>query len=133
MRIEITDYIGEVSSPKELEARILWLIEYPPDYATFNGWSFGFLKSALATKLKSIQSECYDPLAPHYMFAGKLGAEVAAEWMGEDGVLRFVAWSLANGYCPGATLRRRDRTGDFIPSNLDWVEPEKRSRKHGKS
>jgi hypothetical protein len=54
------------------------------------------------------------------------GVRACLEWQSFDG---FSDWALANGWREGMSLDRKDTTGNYEPSNCEWVTREENSRR----
>lgn len=65
----------------------------------------------------SIKRRCTDPKNQRYATVGARGIKCIGWGSWAD----FAAWSHANGYVEGRTLRRLDKAGHYEPSNVRWM------------
>jgi hypothetical protein len=75
--------------------------------------------------IRHARARCFNPKDRAYANYGGRGITVCPEWLGDDGAVRFVEWSLANGYAKGLTLDRINNDMGYSPNNCRWVTYQK--------
>lgn len=75
--------------------------------------------------LFNAKDRCYNENSEYYHNYGGRGITVCNEWMGNDGLEKFIEWALSNGYKEGLTLDRKDNNKGYSPDNCSWE-----TRKH---
>lgn len=73
-----------------------------------------------------MKNRCYLHTSPEYKWYGAKGIKICREWF-----VNFVAfrdWALSNGYEEHLTIERRERTGNYEPSNCCWITNQKQAR-----
>lgn len=76
-------------------------------------------KSSLYNSWKGMRQRCYSPKDENYKFYGDRGIKICSEW--RESFESFRDWANANDYIVGLTVDRIDPTGDYEPSNCEWV------------
>ena len=66
-------------------------------------------------------SRCENPNDPAFQMNMRRRVRVHQAWRRFE---RFRDWSLANGYEPGAELRRHDTSKGYSPKNCAWIRPD---------
>lgn len=86
----------------------------------------GHIKHPKGTKriakiLDGMKQRCYNPNTAGYENYGGRGISICSEWLGEDGIEKFIQWALNNGYKKGLTIERKNVNGNYEPSNCCWA------------
>lgn len=69
-----------------------------------------------------MKQRCYDKNNINYFRYGGRGIKICAEWLKNP--IKFVEWSLKNGYDKGLQCDRRDNDKGYSPENCRWVTSE---------
>ena len=78
--------------------------------------------------LNGMKQRCYNKNNEHYSIYGGRGIHVCDEWLGRDGIIRFMSWALHNGYKDDLTIERIDVDGDYCPENCKWIPQKQQLR-----
>lgn len=78
----------------------------------------GDAHAPLFNRWSSMRQRCSNPSCRVWKWYGGKGVRVCDEWLQYD---NFKAWSIAHGYRDGLHLDRIDPTGNYEPSNCEWV------------
>jgi hypothetical protein len=70
---------------------------------------------------------CYNPKNCRYQYYGQLGVQVCQEW--RDSFLTFYDWATSNGWSDSLSIDRLDASGNYYPSNCEWVSVSENSRR----
>lgn len=73
-----------------------------------------------------MRSRCRDKGNTSYKFYGAKGVKVSEEWAT---FAAFKEWALASGYSQGLSIDRLDPSGDYAPSNCEWVTKSENSKR----
>lgn len=66
----------------------------------------------------NMKARCNNPKEPKYMYYGAKGITVCEEWLDYTA---FKEYALANGYTDQLTIDRIDVTGNYEPSNCQFI------------
>lgn len=88
----------------------------------------GMYKSRINKEYRGLKQRCYNPNNPRYTYYGGRGIKMCDEWLGEDGFINFMAWSLGNGYSDDLTLDKIDNDKNYSPSNCRWTNKKVQAR-----
>ena len=83
-------------------------------------------KTKLYMVWKGMRSRCRDKGNTSYRFYGAKGVKVSEEWAT---FAAFKEWALASGYSQGLSIDRLDPSGDYAPSNCEWVTKSENSKR----
>lgn len=86
----------------------------------------GQSKTRLYRAWAGIWNRCTNPNASGYRYYGARGIRVCREWSTFE---TFRGWALASGYREGLAINRIDGTGNYEPSNCEWVTPAQNNRR----
>ena len=89
----------------------------------------GISKTRLYTIFSGMKQRCYNPNSSSFPFYGAKGITICSEWLGEDGLSRFIEWALNNGYEEHLTIDRINSHGPYSPENCQWVTKSENSQR----
>lgn len=75
-----------------------------------------------------MKQRCYNPKHREYPLYGGRGITICPEWLGKYGAIKFIIWSLENGFEDGLTIDRMDNDRGYSPDNCRWVDPTVQSK-----
>lgn len=87
----------------------------------------GPFKHPLKNVLQRMIDRCENPEEISYKWYGKKGIKVCEEWKRYP--IKFIEWSLSNGYKKGLTIDRIDSKKGYSPENCQWITLSENSRK----
>lgn len=88
----------------------------------------GMYKSRLNKEYRGLKQRCYNSNNTRYEYYGGRGIKMCDEWLGREGFINFMDWSLKNGYTDKLTLDRMDSNKNYEPSNCRWVDKKMQAR-----
>ena len=75
---------------------------------------------------RGMKKRCFNPKnSAYYLYGGK-GITVCPEWLDFE---VFAKWAVENGYLHNLTIDRIDSSGDYCPSNCQWLTRAENTRK----
>ncbi len=80
-------------------------------------------KTRLYSIYYGMKQRCYNPNNQHYKWYGGKGITICNEWLDDNGLQRFIEWSLNNGYEENLSIDRVNPNGNYAPDNCRWVTP----------
>ena len=89
----------------------------------------GISKTRLYTIFSGMKQRCYNPNSSSFPFYGAKGITICSEWLGEDGLSRFIEWALNNGNEEHLTIDRINSHGPYSPENCQWVTKSENSHR----
>ena len=76
----------------------------------------------IADIYRGMIERCYNPNCPGYEYYGARGIKVCSWWLDKnDGLERFIRWSLKHGYQDDLSIDRINVDGNYEPSNCRWI------------
>lgn len=75
-----------------------------------------------------MKQRCYNKNNSEYYLYGERGIKIAPEWLGKYGAIKFIIWSLENGWEPGLTIDRMNNDMGYSPDNCRWTDDAEQSR-----
>lgn len=75
-----------------------------------------------------MKQRCYNPKHREYPLYGGRGIKICSDWLGKYGAIKFIIWSLENGYEDGLTIDRMNNDLGYSPDNCRWVDPVEQSK-----
>mgnify|MGYP001558967709 CR=1 FL=1 len=76
---------------------------------------------------KAMNDRCRNPNSQDYSYYGGKGIKVCSEWA--ENYLAFRTWAVSAGWKPGLTIDRINPTGDYSPSNCQWLTNSENAKK----
>ena len=74
-----------------------------------------------------MRDRCYNPNNDAYKNYGAKGVKICQEWLND--FMAFKNWALSNGYSNSLTIDRVDSSGNYEPSNCEWVTKSENTRR----
>ena len=93
----------------------------------------GLSKTRLYKIYSGMKQRCFNPNVNNYKYYGGKGIAICEEWMGDNGLQRFIEWSLDNGYDETLSIDRVDSNRDYSPQNCRWLPMELNSSRSAHS
>lgn len=75
-----------------------------------------------------MKQRCYNRNHKEYWLYGERGITISNEWLGKYGAIKFIIWSLENGWEEGLTIDRMDNDRGYSPDNCRWTDEATQSR-----
>ncbi len=75
-----------------------------------------------------MKQRCYNKNNHGYGDYGGRGIKICDEWLGENGLLNFYNWAMANGYEDDLSIDRIENDGNYEPSNCRWSNDSEQRR-----
>ncbi len=69
-----------------------------------------------------MKQRCYNPDNREYRLYGARGITIAKDWLGKYGAIKFIIWSLENGWEEGLTIDRMNNDLGYSPDNCRWTD-----------
>lgn len=89
----------------------------------------GRTKERLYNILSNMKQRCYNTKNTAYLYYGENGIKICNAWLSD--YQNFKSWALDAGYSEELTIDRIDSTGDYEPSNCQWItQPENTYKAH---
>lgn len=82
---------------------------------------------------RKMNQRCYDATNQRYKSYGERGIRVCDEWLGEEGLIRFVEWALRTCSDQSLTLERKLVSGNYCPENCEWKTWDEQARNKEKT
>ena len=76
---------------------------------------------------EAMKARCYNPNKPKYKYYGGRGIRICREWVHD--FIPFRNWAVANGYQDNLTIDRIDNSGNYEPSNCQWLTRSENTKK----
>ncbi len=73
----------------------------------------------------NMRKRCTREQDNRYKSYGGRGINVCPQW---ENYLVFKEWAVANGYCKGVSIDRKDNDGNYEPSNCRWIDMKQQMR-----
>lgn len=90
-------------------------------------YKHGMSETRLYQCYKLMKNRCYNSHNKRFYLYGGRGIKVCEDWLGENGSINFIKWSLVNGYQDNLTLDRIDSDKDYCPENCRWATRKEQS------
>ena len=87
----------------------------------------GFPKHILRGVLGRMIDRCKNEKHIDFKWYGKKGIAVCDEWVKFP--IKFIQWSLSNGWKKGLTIDRKNSKGNYEPNNCQWITRRENSSK----
>lgn len=71
---------------------------------------------------QGMKQRCYNPKSHEYCTYGERGIKICPEWLGKYGAIKFIIWSLENGWEDGLTIDRMNNDLGYSPDNCRWTD-----------
>jgi hypothetical protein len=92
---------------------------YQKEMASKATLKHGYSCHPLYSVWEGMKTRCYNTAHEDFYLYGERGIRVCDEWLNDP--IRFIAWSLANGWKPGLTIDRKNNDGNYEPGNCRFV------------
>lgn len=104
-----------------------------PAYKHGEAGQSGGNRSGRYNILASMKQRCYNPKNKDYKYYGRKGVQICPEWINKKtGFIAFRDWATFHGFKPGLCIHRKDSSGDYKPSNCEWLSKSEHSKGHSK-
>lgn len=96
------------------------------EYCSSTATTHGLRYHRLYEILSGMKKRCYNSKSISYKWYGLKGISICDEW---HNIEVFYKWAMKNGYDDTLTIDRLDPTGNYEPSNCEWVTREENTRR----
>jgi hypothetical protein len=119
---EETNYLVKCDCGTEFEVRFSNLRR-----GNYNTCKCGYPKHSLKQTLQSMIDRCDNAKHQDYKWYGGKGITVCDIW--KKFPIKFIEWSLENGWAKGLSIDRIDSSLGYSPENCRWISMQENSKK----